>query len=466
VGERPPSGLAFASALEQAALVAAGEVSSVELVELYLGRIETHDPQLNAFVTVCAEQALAEAREPRPGPFSGVPLPIKDLDEVAGVRTTLSSRAFAGWIPPTDRASVARLRRAGFVVIGKTNTPELGLIPLTNSELNGICRNPWNTTRTPGGSSGGAAAAVAAGLAPAAQGSDGGGSIRIPSSCCGLFGLKPSRGRVSPAPFGDVYGLSSSGPITRTVADAAAMLDVLAGNELGDPHLCPPPERPFADEVGADPGALRVAVTTEAPLQAPVDPACVRATEEAAALLESLGHRVEADTPPWRDDDLLLHFMRLWQTIPALYGDEAVSRMGPLARAFAELAGETSSSDYVRAVLQLQLLARRVVGFFARYDLVLTPTLALPPVPVDWVDDEEDALARFARGGLFSPFTPLVNVTGQPAVSVPLHWTDDGLPVGVQLIGRPADEATLLRVSAQLETARPWRDRRPTPFAA
>jgi amidase len=234
--------LPFLSAIEQADLVRRGEVASAELVELYLERIERLDPELNAFVTVCADEARAAAAGELPdGPFGGVPLPIKDLNETAGVRTTYSSRAFADYVPDFDGAVVRRLKEAGFVVLGKTNTPELGITAVTESELNGPCRNPWDTSRTPGGSSGGAGAAVAAGLAPAAQGSDGGGSIRIPASCCGLFGIKPARGRVSPAPYGGLEGFSTSGPITRTVADAAALLDVMAGYETGDPYWAPPP---------------------------------------------------------------------------------------------------------------------------------------------------------------------------------------------------------------------------------
>jgi amidase len=453
--------LAFLSATEQAELIRRREVSSEELVRLYLDRIEALDPQLNAFVTVSAERALAEARSPRPGPFSGVPLPIKDLTETEGIRTTLSTRAFAEHVPARDVSVVARLRAAGFVVIGKTNTPELGLIPLTNSVLNGICRNPWDLSRTPGGSSGGAAVAVAAGLAPAAHGSDGGGSIRVPASCCGIYGLKPSRGRISPAPYGDLFGLGTSGPLTRTVADAAAMLDVMAGNELGDPYLCPPPARPFAEEVGADPGRLRIAWTTEPPLQTFVDPECARAAADAAALLSELGHDVVEATPPWRSDELMPAFTRLWQTIPALSEPEARAQFEPLAAALADAADRTSSPDYLRALASMQAHARQVVSFWAGYDLVLTPTLALPPVPVDWNDEEPDPWQQFRRNSLFTPFAPVANVTGQPAASVPFHWSADGLPVGVQLIGRPTDEATLLRVSAQLESARPWRERRP-----
>jgi amidase len=452
--------LAFESALEQAELIRRRELSSEELVRLYLERIEALDPQLNAFVTVCAEQALAEARSPRPGPFSGVPLPIKDLTDTQGIRTTRSSRAFAEDVPDFDAAVVGRLRGAGFVVIGKTNTPEFGLIPLTHSELNGTCRNPWDISRTPGGSSGGAAAAVAAGLAPAAHGSDGGGSIRIPASCCGLYGLKPSRGRVSPAPYGDLYGLSSSGSITRTVADTAALLDVIAGNEPGDPYLCPPPARPFLDEVGAEPGRLRIAVTTTPPLDTEVDPICATAAREAAELLASLGHEVVEATPPWRSEELLELFTVVWQTIPPLYGAEARSQFGPLAAALADAADAVSSPDYLLAVARLQALARRVVSFWSGYDLVLTPTLALTPPPAEWLADAEP-WTQFREHGRFTPFTPIVNLTGQPAASLPLRWSDDGLPVGVQLIGRPADEATILRVSAQLEQSRPWAGRRP-----
>jgi amidase len=385
-----------------------------------------------------------------------VPLPIKDLAETEGIRTTLSTRAFAEYVPAADVGVVRRLRDAGFVVIGKTNSPELGMTPLTDSALNGVCRNPWDTARTPGGSSGGAGAAVAAGLAPAAHGSDGGGSIRIPASCCGVYGLKPSRGRVSPAPYGDLYGLSTAGPLTRTVLDAAAMLDVMAGNELGDPYLCPPPARPFADEVGADPGRLRIALTVEPPIDAPVDPDCARAAHDAAALLAELGHDVEEATPPWRSDAVLAQFTTVWQTMPTLYPD-ARRQLEPLSAALADAADATASTAYVHALAGLQALARRVVMFWTDYDLVLTPTLALPPVPVDWQEAEPGPLRRFERNARFSPFAPLANLTGQPAASLPFRWSEDGLPIGVQLIGRPADEATILRLSAQLEAAHPWR---------
>ncbi len=453
-------GLAFLTATEQADLVRRREVTSVELVETYLERIERLDPELNAYVTVCADEARAAAAGAlADGPFRGVPLPIKDLNETAGIRTTFSSRAFADYVPDFDAAVVRRLKTAGFVVLGKTNTPELGLTAVTESELNGPCRNPWDTARTPGGSSGGAASAVAAGLAPAAHGSDGGGSIRIPASCCGLFGIKPARGRVSPAPYGGLEGFSTSGPLARTVLDAAALLDVIAGYETGDPYWAPPPDRPFGDEVGADPGRLRVALTTTPPIDAPVAPECVSAAAEAASVLEELGHSVEEATPPWGDYELIGWFMKVWQVMPALY-DRPTELFEPETRALIEAASQLNAVDYVRSTAGLRNLSRRIVGFLDDYDLLLTPTLAQLPVAIGALEDD-DPWVQFANAGRFTPFTQVANITGLPAVSVPLAWSADGLPVGVQLVGRPADEATLLRVSAQLEQARPWRDRRP-----
>lgn len=453
-------GVAFLTATEQATLVRSGEVTPLELVETYLERIERLDPELNAYVTVCADEARAAASGSLPaGPFRGVPLPIKDLNETAGIRTTYSSRAYADYVPEIDSAVVRRLKEAGFVVLGKTNTPELGLTAVTESDLNGPCRNPWDTSRTAGGSSGGAAAAVAAGLAPAAQGSDGGGSIRIPSSCCGLFGIKPARGRVSPAPYGGLEGFSTSGPITRSVLDAAALLDVMAGYETGDPYWAPPHERSFAEEVGADPGRLRIALTTTPPIEAPVAAECSGAARAAASLLEELGHSVEEATPPWRDVGLLPMFMKVWAVLPAL-NDRPAELFEPETRALIESAAQQNAVDYVRATAGLREVSRRIVGFLADYDLLLTPTLAQPPVAIGALDDD-DPWVQFANAGRFTPFTQAANITGLPAVSLPLSFSDDGVPIGVQLVGRPAGEAALIRVSAQLEEARPWRDRRP-----
>lgn len=457
--------LAFLSAVEQAQLVRDGEVSSVELVELYLNRIARLDPQLNAFVTVRGEEALADARAaddaPRNAPFHGVPIAIKDLTATAGIRTTYSSRAYASFVPDFDTAVARRLRAAGFVILGKTNTPEFGTTAFTESDLNGATRNPWNADLTPGGSSGGAAAALAAGLVPVAQGSDGGGSIRIPASCCGVFGLKPSRGRVSAAPFTSLEGLSTSGPLSRSVADAAHLLDVLAGYEPGDPYWAPPPERPFAEEALEPPDTLRVAVTSLPPVDTPVDPACVEALTSAAALLAELGHDVTEATPLWNEPGLEHTFIAVWQVGPALHPVEDLGLLTPLNRGLLESASGSSAADYARAVARLQVVARRTVAFWQDYDVVLTPTLALPPVPIGWQEEVAGAKEQLLRNTVFTPFTAIANLTGLPAVSLPLHWTADGLPIGVQAIGPPAGDALLLRLAAQVEETRPWAERRP-----
>jgi amidase len=429
-------------------------VSARELTEAAIDRIEATNPELNFLVTDCFEQALAT--EPGDGPFAGVPMLVKDLNETAGVRTTFSSRAFADYVPATDTAVVRRMKDAGFVILGKSNTPEFGSTCVTESALNGACRNPWNTARTPGGSSGGAAAAVAAGALPLAHGSDGGGSIRIPASCCGLFGIKPSRGRVSPAPF--VSGsleLSQSGPLSVTVRDAAAFLDVIAGYEPGDAHWAPPPQRPFLDEVGADPGRLRIAFTAEPPIPYPVDEAVIGVARAAAEALAALGHEVVEETPPWVDEELLNKFAKLWQVGPAMYPVHDQELFEPLNRALAAAAQETSSVLFAQSVVALQRLARRILAFWNDVDVLLTPGLAKLPVPIGWVLEPDDPWEQFRRGAEFTPFTPLVNVTGQPAAMVPFGVVD-GLPVGVQLIGRPADEATLFRLASQIERAHPW----------
>ncbi len=390
-----------------------------------------------------------------------MPILVKDLTETAGVRTTFSSRAFADYVPKADAAVVRRMKEAGFVVLGKSNTPEFGITAVTESDLNGACRNPWDLERTPGGSSGGAAAAVAAGVLALAHGSDGGGSIRIPAACCGLFGLKPSRGRVSPAPF--VSGsleFSQNGPISVTVRDAAAFLDVIAGYEWGDAHILPPPERPFLDEVGRDPGRLRIAFTDVPPIPYPIDPTAVTVARAAADALATLGHDVVEQTPPWRDENLLRSFGVLWQTSPALFPVRDRSLLMPLNRALAESADRTSSVALAAATVALQRAARQVVAFWQDVDVVLTPALAKPPVPIGWIFEPDDPWEQFARGGEFTPFTPLVNVTGQPAACVPFDVVD-GLPVGIQLIGPPVGEALLLRLAAQLEQAHPWAGRLP-----
>jgi amidase len=465
------SDLAFTSATALAAMVKKREVSPVELVELYLTRIEQLDEQLNSFVTVAGDQALEAARKAEREvvsggelpPFHGVPISIKDLQETAGIRTTLSTKALAEYVPEEDENGIRKIREAGFIFLGKTNASEFGSVPVTESELNGICRNPWNTDRTPGGSSGGAGASLAAGLTPISQGADGGGSIRIPASCCGLFGLKPSRGRVSAGPrMGEHWhGFSGLGPIARTVEDAAALLDVMSGYMTGDPYTAPPPARPFVEEVGADPGKLRIGFTATSPNEVPADPIVVRAMQEAAELLESLGHHVEEAAPDWVDPELAPSFVQLIATGTAVLDFLGPDMMEPLNAHLLGMAREMSGVDHIQALTKAHAFARRVMAFWDDYDVLLTPTLALPPLPIGWIFEEKDPFMQLLRSGMFIPFTPTANVTGQPAVSVPLHWSEDGLPIGVQLIGGAAGEPTLIRLSSQLEEARPWASRRP-----
>lgn len=460
------------TALEQADAVRAGTVSPVELVEHCLGRIAALDGDVGAFVTVTADVARAQAREaeqavragaPLP-PLHGVPVAVKDLDNVAGVPTRFGSAVTEGFVPDWSDTVVVRLREAGTISLGKTATPEFGLPCYTETAL-GTTRNPWDLRLSPGGSSGGAAAAVAAGMLPFAQGSDGGGSVRIPASACGLFGIKTSRGRISRGPvLGDLTGLSWHGPLARTVADAAALLDAMAGPGLGDPHWAPPPAQTFLSAAHEQPGRLRVG-RTRVPVvaDAEVHPHVVEAYDAASALLEELGHEV-VDVPPPFGPELLPHFRVLWSvsaaTAPVPPGQEG--RLRPLTRWLRELGQSRSAVEFASATSALQAASRRAITATAHCDVVLTPTLAQPPVPVGWFDDGVGPEEEFERMTRWTPFTAVVNTTGQPAVSVPLHVSPDGLPIGVQLVGRPADELTLLRLSAQLEQVRPWRDRHPS----
>jgi amidase len=468
--------LVFRSALEQASLIRSGELSPVELVSAYLERIEALNPTLNSYVTLAGEEALSAAREAERQvgeggelpPFHGVPIGIKDLNATAGMRTTCSTKSYADLVPDVDHHVVRRMREAGFIFLGKTNTPELGAFAVTESELNGACRNPWDLSRTPGGSSGGAASALAAGLMPVAHGNDGGGSIRIPSSCCGVFGIKPSRGRISQGPdVGDaIFGLDTEGPIARSVADAAALLDVMAGYETGDPYWTPAPDRPFADEAAAAPGRLRIAVTTRPVWDAPVHPECQAAVDAAAALLDELGHDIVEAEPDWSDASVFPALRTLFQTVVAYTPFDDFSVLEPANRILAENGRRTSSLDLVRALVVLQGYARRVVGLFDDFDVLVSPVCAQPPVPIGSVFADDDPWQVGSTMMDFIPYTPVANITGQPAVSVPLHWTADGLPVGVMLVGRPVAEATLIRLAAQLEQARPWAERRPAVAAA
>ena len=458
-----------------AQLVKEKAVTPLELVETAVSLIETVNPQLNAVVTDTFDIARASAQAGLPdGPFAGVPFLIKDLGEmVAGVRMTGGSRSLANFIAPLDTDLVRRFRAAGLNIVGKTNTPEFGLLPTTESELLGACANPWDLSRSAGGSSGGAAAAVAAGLVPVAHASDGGGSIRIPAACCGLFGLKPTRARTPQGPIrGDsLGGLSIGFALSRTVRDSAALLDAVAGPAPGDPYWAPPPQRPFLDEVGADPGQLRIALMTESLTGSAVDERVKTAVLDTARLCESLGHIVEEATPAINIEQFIQAFTVVWAAgcswsikgIEFITGQSATPELyEPLTWQLHQMSLQQSPGDYLLAIQGIQQMSRQVATFFERYDLLLTPVVAEPPPLLGSFDATPDnPLAGFMRATDYVPFTPLANATGQPAISVPLHWTADNLPIGSHFIGRFGDEATLFRLAAQLEQERPWRNRWP-----
>ncbi len=470
------------TALEAAAAVAARQVSPLELTEHYLSRIERLDDQIGAFVTVTAEAALAQARaltdQPRPddaSPLFGVPTAIKDLNLTAGVPTRLGSRAFADFVPDVDDNVVTLLRRAGTVSLGKTATPEIGLPCYTETDIGPPARTPWDTTRLAGGSSGGAAAAVAAGFLPIAQGSDGGGSIRIPASVTGLFGLKPGRGRISRGPLdGDAAGLSVLGPLARTVRDAAAFLDVTAVPQPGDPHWAPPlpAGETFLGWCDRTPGRMRIGrYLTPAIPGAEVEDACRLAWENASTLLGELGHEVldiESPIPP----ATIEAFETVWavSAASALVPPELEDRLRPLTRYLRERGRSVSATRYAQALATLTQISRAQIAATAHLDAVLTPTLAMTPRPVGWFTGPPEApldpAEDFHRQKMFTPWTAVYNASGQPAASLPLHHTPQGLPVGVMLVGRPAGEAALLSLCAQLEQAAPWRDRHPAIWTA
>ena len=459
------------SALEQAAAVRSGETSCAELVEHCAARIAALDETVGAFVTLTLDTARAQAREAdaavRAGevlpPLHGVPIGIKDLNLTAGVRTSFGSPVFADFVPPVSDFVVDRLRQAGTVSLGKTSTPELGLPCYTEPEGRPPARTPWELSRSAGGSSGGAAAAVAAGLLPFAQGSDGGGSVRIPASACGLFGLKPARGRISAGPVaGDLTGLPTNGPLARTVRDAAALLDAMAGPMPGDPSWAPPPTQTFLSACDEQPGRLRVGRWCDNAWSAGLHPQVREAYDSASTLLAGLGHDVEDIDAPF-DASLVPLFETVWATSSALtpVDPSREVELRPLTRWLRERGRATTAVQFLSALAALQRASRAAVLATRAYDVVLTPTLAGLPAPVGWFREAGEPRAEFDRMLGWTPFTAVYNTTGQPAVSVPLHQTPDGLPVGVQLVGRPADELTLLRLSAQLEQARPWRDRHP-----
>jgi amidase len=476
-------------------LVTKKEVAPKELVEAAIDRIERFNPPLNAVIHRMYDRALDEAERPPPegAPFPGVPFLLKDLHAAyAGEPLTAGSRALRDYVPDHDAELVRRHRAAGLIIVGKTNTPEFGLAPVTEPELFGPTRNPWDTTRTPGGSSGGSAVAVAAGFVPMAHASDGGGSIRIPASACGLFGLKPTRAR---NPYGpDMaegwFGMSEQHAVSRSVRDSALLLDATQGPDVGAPYVAPPPKRPFYEEVGTDPGRLRIAFSTSALLGSEVHRDCVTAVEEAARLCEELGHEVVEDAPQLDVEELTSAFVTLAVTGGAFEADEAARLTGreletddlELVDGVLVLVAKKTGADVLARALHMTKQVGRIMGRFMRsYDALLTSTLGEPPWPIGALDPSAleirvlkavralpakrllDYLVEQLSGELLRPIpnTPLFNMTGQPAMTVPLHWNDEGLPVGVQFAGRFGDEATLFRLAAQLEQTRPWKERRP-----
>jgi len=479
-----------------AELIRNKKVSALEICEEAMGRIERMNPVLNAVITTMYDLARKTLQGPLPdAPFSGVPFLIKDiLDEMAGVPMTKGSRAFGGYIPAHDSEMVVRFRKSGLIFLGKTNTPEFGLLAVTEPEVHGPTRNPWDKQRTPGGSSGGSAAAVAAGMVPLASGNDGGGSIRIPAACCGLFGLKPTRGRNPTGPdVGELWqGAAVSHVISRSVRDSAAMLDATHGPEPGAPYVIPPPQRPYLQEVQADPGSLKIAFHTTSPIGTPVDPECIQAVQETAALLESLGHRVEEAHPEIDGHAVAKSFLTLYfgevaadlEELRTVLGRKArTGDVEPLTWTLGVLGRTFTAGEFVAAKRQWGVAARAMGRFHQTYDMYLTPTLAHPPVKIGELQPKptERAIMKVVNalgwGGILKasgivdqmaetslskvPFTQLANLTGQPAMSVPLHWTSDGLPCGVHFMAPFGDEAALFRLAAQLEQTKPWFDKRP-----
>lgn len=463
--------------LEQAAAVRARELSPVELTEHYLRRTERLDGRVGAYLAVTADRALDDARRAErllvsggaPPPLLGVPVPVKDLTPVAGLPFTSGSAVFADRTARHDAALVTHLRDAGTVMLGKTNTPEFGLPAYTESRVGPPARTPWDLSRGAGGSSGGAAASVAAGLAPAAHGSDGGGSIRIPASCCGVVGLKPTRGRVTPAPDGDVSGgLAVNGPIARTVEDAAALLDVLARPEPGDPFPLPPPGTSFLEQCRRPPGRLRIARWARPdPEGVVVDPEVLEAYEKTSLLLAELGHDVVDAAQPLGPHDRDA-FAPVWAVMAAFapVPEGREDALMPMTRWLRERGRRVGGPEYVRALAAMQAAGRRLARAVAPFDAVLTPTLAALPAPVGALRNDDDPEADFAAQIAFTPFTAPWNIAGHPAVSLPLESSRTGLPIGMMLAGRYGEEGPLLALAAQVEAARPWLSRRPGPSGA
>jgi len=456
------------SALELAAALRSGQLSSVELLDACLAAVDALNPQINAVIWRDDEQARAAAQEAdrrlaagEHAPFLGVPLPIKDLTPVAGWPVTYGSNGAPAEVSAESEMVVDALVRAGFVLCARTNTPEFGVITVAENSRYGITRNPWDTERSPGGSSGGAAAAVAAGMFPIAHANDGGGSIRIPASYCGLVGLKPSRGRV-PRLAQSWLGAVVEGVVSHTVADSAVVLDAISGPDPLAWYNAPAPLRAFAEETSTPPGTLRIGLMAEAPLGIPTDPACSAAARSTAAALEELGHRVEEVQVPTISEEMVPPFIALTQGGLADYEGVDWSAVEPHIAHQRGLAGETGAYDYVLAARTLELLSRREVARWGRdFDVLVTPVSAILPPPAGSVLAAQHAAPDQPLFEVVASvsFTAFGNVAGLPAVSLPLHWTDEGVPVGVQIVAGPWQEARLISLSAQLEQARPWAGR-------
>lgn len=463
-------------ATAQAELVRRKQVSPLELVDAAIARIERGNPKINAVVTTQFERAREQAQGKLPdGPFRGVPFLLKDLNAAdPGVPMTQGSRFLRSFVPDWENEIVTRYKQAGLVIVGRTNTPEWGIPPTTEPLLFGPTKNPFALGHSAGGSSGGAAAAVAARFVPAAHASDAGGSIRIPASCCGVFGLKPTRGR---NPMGPKLGESPAGFIAEhvvsiSVRDSAALLDATGFPGVGDPYAAPAKARPFAEEVGAVPGRLRIAIMRVPVNGVEVHADCLEALEATATLCKELGHSVKEKSIAVADPgELFSSFLTVWFTAAAMnvrVSEQLAGRsateddLEPVTRALAALGRDKSAVDFVDAARRLHRISREVARFFSDFDVVVTPTLAAPPVQLGEIDNPpDDPLRGFLKAGSYAAFTPLFNVTGQPAMSVPLHWNAAGLPIGLQFAARFGDEATLFRLAAQLEQARPWADRLP-----
>lgn len=476
-------------------LVKKRQVSAKELVSASIENIEALNPQLNAVIHKMYDRALKQAESPVDGPFSGVPFMLKDLlSWFAGEPISSGSRLFKGWVPPYDTEIVRRYRKSGVIVVGKTNTPEFGLTPYTEPEAFGPTVNPWDTTRTTGGSSGGSAAAVASGMVPLAGGGDGGGSIRIPASCCGIFGLKPTRGRTPAGPLAGEHwqGAAIEHVLTRSVRDSAAMLDAISGPDVGAPYWAERPSRPFADELNQAPGKLRIAFTSKPLLGHTVHDDCKAALADAVTLLESLGHTlIEAEPPVDREKFNMAFLKMVCGEVSADLAD-AEQLIGRKAKrddvefttwALSLLGSSLSAGEFVRAEHYLRSSSRRIAEFCDGFDLFLTPTLSVPPFPTGSLQPPAHErvmiklLGALRAGNVLKlmgaleqaaekifdviPYEPLFNVSGQPAMSVPLYWNRENLPIGVHFVAHYGDEATLFRVASQLEEARPWRNRRP-----